>query len=372
MNQREDLDGFQTLASRRRETKSLIRGLCHLPQGDDMQVSGVRAATILLALMAALAPESPRAEDITIVEKSLPGDGQRPQAIVVGPNGNLWVTEVIKHQIFRIKPNGDVTAFRVPGEKVGVLQGITFGPDGNLWFTSREENAIRRVSPAGEFNGTFVIPSQATEPTQTNKGSWPRGITVGPDGQIWFAEMAANKIGRVTLTGEFSEFEIPTAKAQAYGVVTGPDQNLWFTESGAGKIGRLEVKTGKITEFALSNPQSRPRDIAVGPDGHLWFSMNGSDHIGRISTDGDIKEFPLPADTKPIGIAAGADGNVWFTAFKSNKIGRISPTGVVSFFDLKTANAQPFGMTTGPNGAIWFTLQANHVGHVNGSAKRPQ
>jgi virginiamycin B lyase len=100
--------------------------------------------------------------------------------------------------------------------------------------------------------------------------------------------------------------------------------------------------------------------------------LNGSDHIGRISTNGDIKEFPLPADTKPIGIAAGGDGNVWFTAFKSNKIGRISPTGVVSFFDLKTANAQPFGMTTGPNGTIWFTLQANHVGHVDMSTTRPQ
>lgn len=337
-----------------------------------MQVLGVRAATIVLALMAAFAPERSKAEDISIVETSLPGDGQRPQAIVFDPNGNLWVTEVIKHQIFRIKPNGDVTAFRVPGEEVGVLQGITSGPDGNLWFTSREENAIRRISPAGDFNGIFVIPSQATEPTKSNKGSWPRGITVGPDGQIWFAEMAANKIGRVTLTGEFSEFEIPTPKAQAYGVVTGPDQNLWFTESGAGKIGRLDVKTGKITEFALSNPQSRPRDITVGPDGHLWFSLNGSDHIGRISMNGDIKEFPLPADTKPIGIAAGGDGNVWFTAFKSHKIGRITPAGVVSFFDLKTANAQPFGMTAGPDGAIWFTSQANQVGHVNGSAKRPQ
>ena len=44
----------------------------------------------------------------------------------------------------------------------------------------------------------------------------------------------------------------------------------------------------------------------------------------------------------------------------------------VSFFDLKTTNAQPFGMTTGPNGSIWFTSQANQVGHVEVPAKRPQ
>lgn len=335
-----------------------------------MQVRSFHAAIVALSLTAAFAPAAVKAESISLVETSLPGEGQRPQGIVLGPDGNMWVTEVIKHQIFRITPEGVATGFRVPGDKVGVLQGITAGPDGNLWFTSREENAIRRISPSGEFNGMFVIPSQATTPTKFNTGSWPRGITVGPDGQIWFAEMAANKIGRITLTGEFKEFDIPTENAQAYGVVSAPDGNLWFTESNVGKIGRLEIKTGKITEFALSNPQSRPRDITVGPDGHLWFSLNGSDHIGRISMTGDIKEFPLPADTKPIGIASGGDGNVWFTAFKPHKIGRITPAGVVSFFDLKTENAQPFGMTRGPNGTIWFTSQANQVGQVKGSALR--
>ncbi|MDB5619894.1 hypothetical protein [Tardiphaga sp.] len=337
-----------------------------------MQIRGLRSAGVVFALLAAGVAGPLHAQDVALVEQSLPGEGQRPQAIVVGSDGNLWVTEVLKHQIFRVTPAGEMTAFAVPGEAVGVLQGITSGPDGHLWFTSREENAIRRVSTKGEFNGSFAIPSQATLPTKLNKGSWPRGITVGPDGHIWFTELAANKIGRVTLTGAFTEFEIPTENAQAYGIVTGPDQNLWFTESGAGKIGRFNVTTKQITEFPLSHAQSRPRDITVGPDGHLWFSMNGSDHIGRISTRGEITEFPLPADTKPIGIAAGVDGNIWFTAFKSNKIGRITPAGVVSLFDLKTANAQPFGMTRGPNGVVWFTSQANQVGRVGTTAKRPE
>ncbi len=167
------------------------------------------------ALVAAFAPNGTKADEISLIEKSLPGEGQRPQAIVVGPDGNLWVTEVIKHQIFRVTPNGEMSSFRVPGDQVGVIQGITSGPDGNLWFTSREENAIRRISTKGEFNGTFAIPSQATTPTKFNTGSWPRGITVGPDGQIWFAEMAANKIGRVTLTGEFSEFCNPDGKCRS-------------------------------------------------------------------------------------------------------------------------------------------------------------
>jgi virginiamycin B lyase len=65
-----------------------------------MQVPRVRAFAILCALTAAFGPLTAKADDIALVEKSLPGEGQRPQAMVVGSDGNLWVTEVIKHQIF--------------------------------------------------------------------------------------------------------------------------------------------------------------------------------------------------------------------------------------------------------------------------------
>lgn len=330
-----------------------------------MWAQGVQASFAALAILAA-APATGGSEQtgITLAEHALPGEQQRPQAIALGPDGNVWVTEVMQHQIFRITPEGEATAFRVPGDAVGVLQGIAAGPDGNIWFTSREENAIRRISPSGAFNGKFDIPSRATEPTEGNKGAWPRGITAGPDGRMWFAEMAANKIGSVTIDGTFAEFEIPTANAKPYGIVTGPDRKLWFTQSGTGKIGRIDPRTGAITEFPLSDPQSRPRDITVGPDGHLWFAMNGTNHVGRISTNGTVTEFPLPPGSEPIGIAPGPDGNIWFTAFRSHRIGRITPAGVVTFFDLRTANAQPFGMAPGPGGAVWFTLQANHVGTV--------
>src|SRR6266566_3707810 len=58
-------------------------------------------------------------------------------------------------------------------------------------------------------------------------GSSPAGITVGPDGDLWFAE-AAGKIGRITPAGSITEFAIPTANSEPFGITAGPDGNLWF------------------------------------------------------------------------------------------------------------------------------------------------
>jgi virginiamycin B lyase len=319
---------------------------------------------IALLLIGATAARESRADD-AIREFPLSAVGHRPQAIVLGSDGNLWATEVIKKKILKITPDGAITEYPVPGDKVGVLQGIAAGPDGNLWFTSREENAIRTITTMGEFKDTFTLPSKATKPDKFNAGAWPRVIIAGADGYLWFSELAANNIGRINLKGEIKEFPVPTAESSPYGLAIGSDKNIWFTESAKDKIGRLDPTTGRIDEFDLSTAKGLPRDLTAGPDGNLWFSLNQADRIGRISLKGEIKEFVLAKGTRPIGIAPGADGNIWFAGFGTAKLGRISPQGNVEEFSLKTANAQPFGLTTGPGNTIWFAEQANAVGRVD-------
>src|SRR6478736_5386105 len=75
-------------------------------------------------------------------------------------------------------------------------------------------------------------------PTPTN-ASFPWGITLGPDGNLWFTENHASKIGRITPAGAISEFNLPTGGGDPYDIVTGPDGALWFTERSANKIGRI-------------------------------------------------------------------------------------------------------------------------------------
>src|SRR3984893_18677713 len=95
----------------------------------------------------------------TITEFAVPTASSVPEAIVTGPDGNLWFTEYrAGGAIGRITPSGTVTEFAITTPNSGPFW-ITAGPDGNLWFTEGSANKIGKMSPAGAMLGEFVVPT---------------------------------------------------------------------------------------------------------------------------------------------------------------------------------------------------------------------
>jgi streptogramin lyase len=200
------------------------------------------------------------------------------------------------------------------------------------------------------------------------------GITTGPDGNLWFAEFGASKVGVINpTTHAISDFATPTASSSPRGITAGSDGNLWFTED-VGKIGMINPTTHAITEFATPTAGSHTSWVTAGPDGNLWFTEadNASklpDQIGMINpTTHVITEFPVPtANSNLRGICAGPDGNIWFTEAGANKIGMINPTThAIAEFPVPTAGSFPRAIVSGPDGNLWFAEgQANQVGMIN-------
>jgi streptogramin lyase len=206
-------------------------------------------------------------------------------------------------------------------------------------------------------------------PTPT-AGSAPEGIVAGPNGNLWFAEFNASKIGELNpATGAITEFATPTANSGPLGVGLGPDGSIWFTEFFADRVGEVNPATGVITEFALPNPNSGPVAIVAGSNGNLWFTESAANKIAEINpATRAITEFPVPpGGVQPFGIAAGPDGNVWFTEKDdptgtpgaNSRIGLINPTtGATSDFPTPTPSSAPNAIAAGPDGSLWFTEQA--------------
>ena len=161
-----------------------------------------------------------------------------------------------------------VTEFALP--QAGLADSIALGSDGNLWVPDAHGNQIDRITPTGVFT-TFPLPTPQSKPSE---------IIAGSDGNLWFLESGGNRIGKITPVGITSEFALPTAGAQASDMTAGPDGNLWFEECVPGtngsacnyRIGRI-TPTGALTEFALP-PESTLHYLVAGPDGNLWFTAS--------------------------------------------------------------------------------------------------
>jgi virginiamycin B lyase len=221
-----------------------------------------------------------------------------------------------------------VTEFPIPDGSL--TKGITTGPDGNLWFA--EYSYIGRITPSGVIT-TFLTPTVASRNV---------AITAGPDGNLWYTvTVNQNVVGRITHSGGITEFPLDDPAGWSYhspsGITAGPDGNLWFAESPQGyptppfgNIGRI-TPLGQITQFSVPSAGSSISNIVQGPDGNLWFTESSANQIGRITTAGAVTEFPIPTPaSKPLFITAGPDGNIWFTETDAAQIGRITPAGIIT------------------------------------------
>src|SRR6202030_1281813 len=145
----------------------------------------------------------------------------------------------------------------------------------------------------------------------------------GADGAIWFTENTANKIGRVTTNGVFTEFPISPG-SHPEGIAAGPDGNVWFAATGISAIGRVTAG-GVVTNFPTPTADSSPTGITSGPGFQslrLWFTENGANHIARRTTAGVITEFAVPTTAAGLeGIATGRYSDIWFTEQTAGKIG---------------------------------------------------
>ena len=195
-----------------------------------------------------------------------------------------------------------------------------------MWFSEHTGNRMGRITPDGTIT-EFPIPTP---------NSMPRAIALGVRRQHLVRRVRRRKDRpRSRLRGRSPSSRFPTPDSGPRALAAGPDGNIWFSEFNASKIGRITPQ-GVITEFPLPRPNSGPGDITAGADGNMWFvelagTMDGrkpdGNRVGRITMSGVVTEFPIPSQTgSPINIAVGPDRNVWFT--KGGIVGRVTPDGV--------------------------------------------
>ena len=230
-------------------------------------------------------------------------------------------------------PTGTIAEYTIP-TAASNPNAMAVGPDGNVWFTEYGGNKVAKVTPTGSFT-EYPVPTAAGN---------PNAMAVGPDGNLWFTEFSGNKVAKVTTTGSFTEYTIPTASSAPRGITAGPDGNVWFTEV-IGKVAKVTT-TGLFTEYTVPTAVSGPNGITAGPDGNLWFTEYYGNKVATVTTTGSFTEYTIPTtNSQPYGITAGPDGNIWFTEYNGNKVAKVGsgfvPPATTGFLRVATSPAVP-------------------------------
>jgi streptogramin lyase len=162
-----------------------------------------------------------------VTEFQIPNAYSSPLMITVGPDGNLWFTDEGTSSVGMMTPTGSVTEYPLP---IGSQpHEITVGPDGNLWATEQEGNQIARITTTSGAITPFSAPGA------------PAGITATSTA-LWFTQVGNSStpaaISEMTTTGSITSFPLSMPSSpNPQGITVGPDGNLWFTEQAGGAVG---------------------------------------------------------------------------------------------------------------------------------------
>jgi streptogramin lyase len=133
---------------------------------------------------------------------------------------------------------------------------------------------------------------------------------------VWFSQPDNNLIGRITTTGQVTDY---SGVDGVTNLAAGSDGNMWFLSRGdTGKIFKFDVQTRTI--IGLLTPLGDQPGVTIGnlisgPGSYLWFTVSYLGYyIGRLDpVSGAINLYQTGIGNEtPTGLTVAADGSLRF------------------------------------------------------------
>ena len=247
------------------------------------------------------------------IRESKLGDRSAPHGVIVGPDGAPWITDGGLNAIVRVDPvTLEATIYSLPADRAGAnLNTAVFDPDGVLWFTG-QSGVYGFLNPTTRAMRVFDAP----------KGRGPYGITVTPDGTVWYASLAGSYIARIDpMTGEALVVEPPTANQGARRVWTDSKGRIWVSEWNSGQVSVHDPASGKWQSWKV--PGANPQIYAVYVDDQdiVWLTDFGANSIVRFDpVAGTFTVLDLPTPGAAVRQLLGRPGEVWGAESGADKL----------------------------------------------------
>jgi virginiamycin B lyase len=232
------------------------------------------------------------------------GSGSSPHGVIVGPDGAPWITDSGLNAIVRVDPETEeVQKFLLPAENgYANLNTAAFDPNGILWFTG-QNGIYGRLDPSSGEMQVFDAP----------RGRGPYGITVTPDGTVYYASLAGSYVGRIDpQTGEATVLEPPTSSQGARRVWSDSQGRVWVSEWNAGQVAVFDPAGDLWQEWKLPGNGPQAYAVYVDDQDRVWLSDFGANSLVRFDPGTEtFTTFELPSPDAAVRQILGRPGEIW-------------------------------------------------------------
>jgi YYY domain-containing protein len=285
-------------------------------------------------------------------------------------------------------------------------RGIARDAEGNFYVADTQNLRIQKFDPQG--NWLLMFGSRGTENGQfsqlneTGEGTGPGGLAVDAAGNVYVADTWNHRIQKFDKDGNFLlawggfvSLADPVSAGDAArdskfygprGVAVGPDGNVYVTDTGNKRVLIFDPKgtfvrkidsgltPEKITQgYAFDQPgeMNEPIGIAVDKDGNVYVGDTRNFRIQKFGSDGaPLAQWPVVSPNWDPGpylepfLGVDAARNVYATAPSGKTVLKLDPTGQVAG-QKSSANGLTLRLPTGiwvdPDGTVYVVDTEGHA-----------
>ncbi len=243
--------------------------------------------------------------------------GDYPHDVAPAADGTVWFSGQSKGVLGRFDPKTGKTD-EIPLGPGAAPHGVIIGPDGAPWITEGGQNAIARVDPATRAVKLYPLPHEFANSNLNTP-------TFDKKGVLWFTGQSGVHGRLDPKVGKVEAWRSP--RPGSYGMTTTPSGDVWFASLAGDFIGKVDTATGAVTVVDPPRKGSGPRRIWSDSKGILWVSFWNSGGVGRYDPVAKSwKVYSMPKSTSgTYAVYVDDKDKVWATDWLANAIQRLDP-----------------------------------------------
>jgi virginiamycin B lyase len=202
-----------------------------------------------------------------------------PHSLAFDQTGMLWFTVQASNMVGKLDPKTGTITLRPSLTRGSKPYGIAVNSKGVPFFCELGANKIGSIDPLTMKITEYVLP----------KGARPRRLAIASDDVIYYTDYGRGHLGRLDpKTGKVDEWPSPGGRDSGpYGITITPDGAVWYSETEVqpNRVVRFDPHAKEFSTWNVPSGGGVIRNMAATPDGEVYIACSGVNKIGIVTVE---------------------------------------------------------------------------------------